>query len=419
MHLSEGQPAEASHIAILTRGLEGGGVQRIMRHIADDLVARGFRVDLLTSQRGELKNPPQALRVHRLRRMPIMVGRLMALYADPGGIGAMAKPMLLTPFAARQIGLIPALTRYLDKERPDGLIAATTYMNLAAIWAGRLAVARTRVLASERSHLSESLRSGRAAAAWRWRHLPPLLHRTYPMADAVAGVTKGVARDLEDVASLPKGSVHALYNPVLIESTSPNVGDRPDDPWFQDGGPPVILSAGRLARVKDFPTLIRGFKRLRDQRPVRLLILGKGPEKRALERLADQLGVRKDVRFAGWVPDVQRYMRHAALFALSSTREGFCNVLLEALACGCPVVTTDCPGGPAEILGNGRLADLVPVGDDSALAAAMGDTLDRDHDPEALRRHAAGFGVEQAVDGYLGALGFATLPMRHQAIAAE
>lgn len=409
---------EASHIAILTRGLEGGGVQRIMRHIADELVTRGFRVDLLTSRRGELQNAPPLLQVHRLRPMPVMAGRLMAMRADPGGIGAMAKPVLLTPFAARQIGLIPALTRYLRDRRPDGLIAATTYMNLAAIWAKRLAGTPTRVLVSERSHLSESLRSGRSARAWRWRHLPPLLNRTYPMADAIAGVTKGVARDLEDLAALPKGSVHALYNPVLQDRLPSDADDQPDDPWLHGDGPPVILSAGRLTPVKDFSTLLRGFAHLRRRRPVRLIILGEGPEGRRLERLAQRLGVQEDVCFAGWIPDVHRYMRHTALFALSSTREGFCNVLLEALACGCPVVTTDCPGGPAEVLGEGRFGRLVPVGDDQALAAAMAASLDQDLDREALRRHAARFDVEEAVDGYLDALGFAPLPKDRQTIAA-
>lgn len=127
------RPIEASHIAILTRGLEGGGVQRVMHHIADELVKRGFRVALLTSRRGKLENAPPSLRVHRFRRMPIMVGRLMALRADPGGIGAMSKPMLPTPFTARQIRLIPDLARHLSDKRPDGLIAATTYMSSAAL----------------------------------------------------------------------------------------------------------------------------------------------------------------------------------------------------------------------------------------------------------------------------------------------
>lgn len=409
---------EVSHIAILTRGLEGGGSQRVMRHIADELVSRGFRVDLLTSKRGGISKAPPELRVHRLRWRPF--GRFMAVRADPGGIGAMLKPILLTPFAAPQLGLIPSVTRYLREAKPDGLIAATTYLNLAAIWARRLADVPTRVLVSERTHLSESLRSGRVGSAWRWRYLPALLNRTYPMADAVAGVTKGVARDLEDLASLPKGSVRALYNPVLPGGLPESTEDRPSDPWLNEsGGPPVILTAGRLAKVKDFPTLLRAFARLRRERPARLLILGKGPEKNRLERLVQELGVQADVRFAGWTDNVHSYLRHASLFALSSTREGFCNVLLEALACGCPVVVTNCPGGPAEVLGDGRFGRLVPVGDDEALARALAASLDASHDRDAYRRHAASFGVETAINGYLDALGFAPQPSRQEAIAAE
>jgi glycosyltransferase involved in cell wall biosynthesis len=417
MSSPDGQRVQASHIAILTRGLEGGGSQRVMRHIADELVARGFRVDLLTSKRGTIADAPEGLRVHRLRWRPF--GRFMAVRADPGGVRAMVRPMLATPLAAPQLGLIPAVTSYLRTERPDGLITATTYLNLAAIWARRLADVPTRVLVSERTHLSESLRTGRVASAWRWRYLPPLLNRTYPMADAVAGVTKGVARDLEDLASLPDGSVHALYNPVLPGGLPAGSEDRPDHPWLREaGGPPVVLSAGRLAKVKDFPTLIRAFARLRSQRPARLLVLGKGPEQPRLERLVRELGVGADVRFAGWIDNVHSYLRHASLFALSSTREGFCNVLLEALASGCPVVVTDCPGGPAEVLGDGRFGRLVPVGDDEALAKALGESLDATHDKAAYRRHAESFGVEAAIDGYLDALGFEKQPAGYPAIAA-
>ncbi len=420
MSSPERGPAEAAHIGLLSRGLEGGGVQRMMRHLADELLARGFRVDLLVaggrSSNGEV---PDDLRVVRLRPLPRSVGRVMALRADPNGFKAMLKPVLLAPFAARQLGLIPALTRYLRHERPDGLIAATTYMNLAAIWARTLAGAPTRVLVSERTHLSESLRSGRWRRDWRWRHLPALLHRTYPLADAVTAVTQGVARDLENLAALQEGSVHAIYNPTVIDPALAARGTVPDDPWLRDGGPPVILSAGRLVAVKDFPTLIRAFATLRAERPARLMFLGKGSERRRLEQLAQDLGVREDVRFVGWSEDVPSYMRHAAVFALTSIREGFPNVLIEALASGCPVVATDCPGGPAEVLDGGRLGRLVPVGDHRALAMALALSLDANHDKNALRRHAARFTASTSVDGYLAALGFAPMPKGRQPVAAE
>ncbi|MEZ5931158.1 MAG: glycosyltransferase [Alphaproteobacteria bacterium] len=410
---------EAAHIALLSRGLDGGGVQRMMRHLADELLARGFRVDLLVAGgRSSDAETPDGLRVIRLRALPRSVGRVLALRADPGGFHAMLKPVLLAPFAARQLGLIPALARYLRKERPDGLIAATTYMNLAAIWARTLADVPTRVLVSERTHLSESLRSGRSARAWRWRYLPSLLHRTYPMADAVTAVSVGAARDLEHLAALPKGTVRAIYNPVLTGRLE-RATSEPPDPWLLPKGPPVILTAGRLTAVKDHPTLLRGFGRLHAERHARLLILGEGPERRKLERLARALGVQADVRFVGWVDDVGGYMRHAAVFALTSVREGFGNVLVEALAAGCPVVATDCPSGPREILDGGRYGRLVPVGDDRALAAALAACLDSPGDMEVSRRRAAGFTASAAVDGYLDALGFAPLPSGRRAVAAE
>ena len=408
----------ARRIALLTRGLEGGGVQRMMRHTAGELLSRGFDVDLLTPRRGRLAEERSGLRVHHLRCLPPPIGRLAALSADPRGWRDMLRPVLLAPIAAQQLGLIPALTRYLRAIRPDGLIAATTYLNLSALWARRLAGVPTRIIVSERSHLSENLRSGRNGRASRWRHVPPLLRRTYPLAEAMIGVSDGVARDLEALTSLPAGSVRTIYNPVLPHSLPPLTAPPPDDSWLRDDGPPVIVAASRLVKSKDHPTLLRAFARLRKVRAVRLMVLGEGPERRRLERLAASLDVAADVRFPGWVDESWRYMRHAAVFALPSMREGFGNVLVEALAVGCPIVSTDCPSGPSEILDGGRFGRLVPVGDEEALAAALGASLDQPPDRERLRQRAASFTAAAAIDAYLDALGFQPRAASQQASAA-
>ncbi|MEM8949233.1 MAG: glycosyltransferase [Pseudomonadota bacterium] len=408
----------ARHIALLTRGLAGGGVQCMMRHTADELLSRGFDVDLLTPRRGHLAEEKQGLRVHHLRRLPRSVGRFMALRSDPGGFHAMLRPVLLAPLAAQPLGILPALTRYLRAARPDGLIAATTYLNLDAIWAKRLADVPTRVIITERSHLSENLRSGRNGRAWRWKHVSPLLHRTYPLADAMIGVSDGVSRDLEALAALPSGSVRTVYNPVLPNGLPPLASQPPDDPWLSSDGPPVIMAASRLVKSKDYPTLIRAFARLRVTRPARLMILGEGPERRRLERLAARLGLTDHVRFLGWVDDSACYMRQAAVYVLPSMREGFGNVLVEALAVGCSIVATDCPSGPAEILEDGRHGQLVPVGDDQAMAEALARSLDERPDKNALRARAAGFTAKAAVDAYLDALGFAPQAVADQTIVA-
>ena len=404
------QPRDARHIAILTRGLSGGGVQRMMRHTADELAARGFKVDLLIRSAGKIDDAPENLGVVRLRPWPRSIGRIMALRADPEGFREQLKPVLLTPFAAAPLGLIPALTRYLRKEKPDGLMAATTYMNLASIWARRLAGVSTRLLVSERDNLSQNLRTGRVGRSWRWRHLPPLLHRTYPMADAIIGVSEGVSEDIATLASLPPGLVKTVYNPVLTDDIARQATLPPDEPWLTPGSPPVVLAAGRLVAKKDYPMLLRGFARLRKSREARLIILGKGPDLKKLRKLAVELSIDQDVRFVGWVDNVYAYMSRASVFALTSMREGLPGVLVQALACGCPVVSTDCPSGPAEILENGKIGRLVQMGDDAGLADALIGTLDNPPRAADLRRHAAPFTAARAVDGYLDAMGLTRLP---------
>jgi glycosyltransferase involved in cell wall biosynthesis len=181
-----------------------------------------------------------------------------------------------------------------------------------------------------------------------------------------------------------------------------------DHDWFTSDGPPIILGVGNLKPQKDFATLIRAFARVRAERPARLVILGdaRGPDKdasyvAALKGLPAQLGIEEDVSFAGFAENPYAYMSRAAVFVLSSAWEGFGNVLAEALACGCPVVSTDCPSGPAEILEHGRYGPLVPVGDDAALAAAICRVLDAPLSRGELTGRAALFTVERAVDQYI------------------
>ena len=163
---------------------------------------------------------------------------------------------------------------------------------------------------------------------------------------------------------------------------------------------PCCWAPGRLVPEKDFPTLIEAFRRAAAERPCRLVILGEGPRRRELEGRVRALGLQGSVSLPGWVKNPYAFMARAALFILSSRHEGFGNVLVEALACGCPAVSTDCPAGPAEILEDPAL--LAPPGDPEALARVMLRTLARPADKAALRAKAARFSMERAVEGYEG-----------------
>ncbi|WP_070988363.1 glycosyltransferase [Halofilum ochraceum] len=231
----------------------------------------------------------------------------------------------------------------------------------------------------------------------------------YPKADGIIAVSQGVKRDLCHHFGIPEHLVQVIYNPVETAGESGDVATvvstAPNAPYEEADRVPVILGIGRLEPQKDFALLVRAFARLRAQRRCRLLILGEGSQRSVLESLAAELGVADDVDLPGQVSSAIPYLRGAALFALSSRWEGFGIVLAEALAAGTPVVATDCPSGPAEILEAGRFGPLVPVGDVAAFAEAMAQVLDAPPDSEVLMRAADRFAPSRVADAYLAALG--------------
>jgi len=287
-----------------------------------------------------------------------------------------------------EVGRLGALVHYLRQRRPRAIFAAKTYANLTAIWARSLSGIPCRLVISERTALSQEIATEATVA---WRHLLPLLAHSYRKADVISAVSRGVADDLERLAHLPAGSVVALPNPLISPDTMAMAQASPNHPWF-DGVVPVILAAGRLVPQKDFATLLRAFALLRQQGlPHRLVIAGEGKERPALLGMIESLGLAGWVDLPGFVDNPLALMSRAALFVLSSRFEGLPGVLIQALSCGCPVVATDCPSGPREILLDGRLGPLAPVGDHEALARAMAATLAQPPDRSMLKDRAQDF----------------------------
>jgi glycosyltransferase involved in cell wall biosynthesis len=195
------------------------------------------------------------------------------------------------------------------------------------------------------------------------------------------------------------------YNPIVDADLAARAREPAVHPWFVSGGPPVILGVGRLTGQKDFATLISAFALVRGRRPCRLLVIGEGEERERLAALAESLGVQDGLDLAGFQPNPLPFMREARLLVMSSRWEGFGNVLVEALYCGTPVVSTDCPHGPREVLADGRFGRLVPVGDPRALAEAIVASLDEESDPRCLRARAETFSAASSADAYLMAMG--------------
>ena len=395
----------ATRIALLLPDLTGGGVERTAVSLAQGLLDRGIAVDLVLCRvRGPLlAEIPSAARVMPLRRSPMILGRLLMAYTDPGGIPELARTVLFTWRPPGSVQRLPALARYLRRERPSALISAFPFENLLAIAAKRLSGVDTKIVVTERNTTTRSTMLGRR---WKRRYLPALVRRQYPMADAIVAVSDGVADELAQHTGLARPQIVTIHNAVVNRSMLAKAGEPAPHPWFAPSEPPVILGVGRLTPQKDFPTLLRAFALVRARRRARLVIVGEGrPEARdALLRLAAELGCGEDVSLTGFTHNPFCYMAAASVFVLSSLHEGLPGVLIQALACGVPVVSTDCPSGPREILEGGRYGRLVALGDFSAMADAIGEALGRPGDREARMARGRQFTVERAVDRYLGLL---------------
>ncbi len=363
----------ARRIALLFATSGHSGVDRVLANLLPELGAAPHAFDLL----GIRNHGPY-------------------LDAVPGNVRRITLP------AAHRNTVLPGLIRYLRRERPAALLTASHRLNRAAVIA--------RVVAGVPLHLT--LRMGMSLSGLaveqgprRSARLFRSMRRWYPRADAVVAPSAGVADDLERLAGVGAERLHVIPNPIVNARFEALAAEVLDDPWLAPGAPPVLLGAGALEPRKDFATLVRAFARLRRERACRLIILGEGRERPRLEALAAELGIAEDLRLPGHVANPYPWMARAAVFALTSRREGSGAVLVEALACGTPVVATDCPSGPAETLQQGRIGPLVPVADDAALASALSCLLGDPPPAAELRAAAEPFRADVAARRYLAALG--------------
>ncbi len=245
--------------------------------------------------------------------------------------------------------------------------------------------------------------------------LPQLIARYFLQAQAIVAPSRGVADDLARVTGLPRQRIHVIYNPVVSAALLMQSRLPVDHRWLRGDGVPVIVGMGRLTLQKDFGTLIRAFARVRKQLKSRLLILGEGEERGALQDLSHSLGVTDDVELVGFVANPYAYLSRAELFVLSSRWEGLPGALIEALACGAKVVSTDCPSGPREILNDGAYGQLVPMKDDGALAEAMLAALTGEYVAADSAGWIGLFDAEDNIDHYLNLLvGEESVPAAHK-----
>ena len=361
-------------ISFFIPSLQGGGAEKTIMNLACGLADHGLEIDLVIV---DAKGPFLSDLSPKVRVVDLSASRLLTS--------------------------LPGLVRYLRREKPTLLFSALDHANVIAIFARFLSGVSTNIILSVHAPMSQVYALGTLHTKLINKVMPSLIRMSYSKACKVVSVSKGVGDDLISNFGLQANKVQTIYNPIINSELYDLSQESISHPWFEPQQPPVILAVGRLSIEKDYPTLIRAFQRVRQQRLVRLLILGEGGERSKLESLVKALGLGEDVKLHGFVRNPYALMRKASCFVLPSLFEGFGNVLVEALAMGCPVVSTDCPTGPTEILDGGKWGTLVPVGDYEAMAVAILEKLDIDRKDNSslLNSYLERFELEVILSQYL------------------
>ncbi len=368
--MTDSKPAgnKAHRIALYLPTLRGGGAERAMLDIARGLTQRGLSVDLvLVRSEG-----------HYLELVPKEVN-LIDLHSKGTATA------------------LPRLIRYLRQERPDTLLSTLSPTNIMALLAGKLFFKHIRVIVRQANTFSMKY----VDSSFTGRMKLSLEKYLWPFANAVVANSQGVADDIRQVAPSAAHLVKVILNPVVWPDHAEKAALAVDHPWFKDAQIPILLSVGRLIPVKDHSTLLRAFAEVVKSRPARLVILGEGADRGKLIALAQKLGIADVVDLPGFHLNPFAYMAKASLFALSSVHEGFPNVLVQAMACGTPVVSTDCPHGPREILEDGKWGRLVPVGDWQSLAEAVLRTLGSPLSSDLLIVRAEAYSARASIDQFM------------------
>ena len=333
-------------IAFLLPDLEWSGLGRVAVNLAKEISSRGISVDLVVgSATGVfLKEIPPQIRIVDFERQ-------------------------IQPRLQSALKILLPLRRYLQIEKPTALVCNLYTCNVVTLMAKMLVRSKVKLVLVEHIILYEKQEKKQQKLQEIFR--PILMRWLYPSADKVVACSQGLARDLEIYLGFNHGKIDVIYNPVIDEKLAEKANLFVEHPWFNKGEIPVVLGAGRLVRQKDFATLIRAFALVKKEQKVRLVILGEGQLKNQLLTLVGQLNLENDVVILDFVENPYAYMAKSAVFVLSSGWEGFGNVVAEALAAGAPVVSTNCPSGPAEILDNGKYGELVAVGNSQGMAEAI------------------------------------------------
>lgn len=331
-------------ICIFIPSLGGGGAERMMVILANEFSERGYCVDLILAKSGNT---------------------YMQLLSE--------KVNIINLNSSRTITSILPLAKYLYTNKPRAILSALTDANIVTILAHKISFSSARLVISERSVLSYKLKTLNKTLSFVIKALTQI---TYPLSHKIIAISNKVAEDLYETIYLKRSRISTIYNPVIHPQMLQSLKEEIPHIWLKEKTTPIIVSVGRLSYSKDFENLINSFSLLLKRKKAKLIILGEGELRKPLEKIVSDLSLENYIIMPGFVDNPYIYMKHADIFVQSPRYEGFGNVLVEAMACGKQVISTDCIGGPAEILENGKWGKLVPVGDAQAMANAMFDSLE-------------------------------------------
>lgn len=349
-----------------------GGAEQVTVNLVNGLSSRGYNVELLLSKfKGELQSNLQS----------------------------QVKVRTLPPSRTPVVGVaahLPALATYLQRKRPVALFPHLAHPSIVCLAVNRLLDTDTLVIPTHHSAFGIS-----PSTTVKDRVVRRLVPHLYPSADRIITVSEGVADSIIERTSVSRADISVLYNPVDIAAVRRRAREPVNHEWIDDDGIKVILFVGRIAEQKDLKTWLRTFKRVHDQDPTtRAVIVGQGPRRQELQRESNRLGIADVVSMPGYVENPFGYMYRSEVFLLTSLYEGLPTVLIEALACGCPVVATDCPAGPGEVLVDGKYGHLVAPGDVAGLCEAVVDALENPMPSDELQERSDDFAPERVLDRY-------------------
>ena len=368
------QRIRQEHLAVFIPKLAGGGAEKIIIQIANSLAERGISIDFLVCSGDGVLTNKLAKNINLIE-----LGTSRTIYS-----------------------LVPLL-KYLRTYKPETFLSFLNHTNLVSILARFLSGISTQLIISERNTPSVSLVKSNTSKT-KNGFILVLIKILYRFSDQIIVNSVGIKMDLIELCPILKERIQIIYNPIDLKQVKLKVEEKNIHPWLNFSDEPVILSAGRLVQQKDFSTLIKAFKIARSKKRMKLLILGEGLEKSNLLKLIESLNLNSQIELTGYVENPYSFFSLASLFVLSSIWEGFPNVLIEALACGIPIVSTDCKSGPREVLDNGKYGKLIPTKNEFLLADAILKSLSENHDTELLQNRAKIYSKDVIIEKYISTI---------------